>query len=743
MRLKACGPAAEKGLGNPLGWRREYVRKLAMTLLGASLLQAAAWAQGPPTTRQVDSAKTYHGVTVPDPYKWLEAGSDPEVKAWIEAQNAYAEAELAKYPGREALAKRITELALTAPTRTSPWLAGRTLLFMKDSPPAAQAVLVGQSWPKGTEKVLVDTNNEANPAAISDFWAAPSGRYVAYGTSVGGSELATIFFVETASGKKLADVLPQAAGGTTPPALAWDADEKGVTYVRLPKDQLFHAALFHHTLGSDPSSDKPVFGQGLSPIAEWQLSTSDDGQQAAALVHLGDGAPTQIAFHRPEGWKMTIDEKLDIRGGGRWLDGRVLAVSYQDAPRGKILAISPDGAVDLLVPQGEHAVKDVYPIQDGVLVARVWGPDQTLEHWSKEGKLIRTVALPKSGIGLGSVASSSSSPDALITYKGWTIPERWVSYSGATGKLEKVFELAPTGDYSEIVATRLEAVSKDGSKVPVTVLHHRSVTPDGKRPTILYGYGGFGVLQQPNFLGSTLAWLERGGVYAVANIRGGGEFGESWHQAGMKTRKQNVFDDFYASALALQKAGWTDPDRLGIMGGSNGGLLVGASLVQHPKAYRAVVGLVGVFDSLGHETFPNGTYNVPEYGSSQVADEFKAILAYSPYQNVKPGTPYPAVLLQTGENDLRVAPWQTRKFGAALQAATSSGRPVLLVTQTNAGHGQGASFSQKVGKTALSLSFMAQQLDLPSNRLSLDSAGETANRGAVKGSDRTAQTVKK
>jgi prolyl oligopeptidase len=280
-----------------------------------------------------------------------------------------------------------------------------------------------------------------------------------------------------------------------------------------------------------------------------------------------------------------------------------------------------------------------------------------------------------------------------------------------------VFELKAVGDYSAIEVTRLVANSKDGSTVPISVMHHKSVTPNGKRPTILYAYGGFGTLQQPAFLGPTLAWLERGGVYAVANIRGGGEYGEPWHQAGMTTRKQNCFDDFYACAQALERDGWTNPDKLGIMGGSNGGLLVGASLVQHPSAFEAVVGLVGVYDALGHEDFANGKYNIPEYGSYEVKEDFEAKLAYSPLQNVKQGTAYPAVLMQTGENDMRVAPYQTRKFGAALQAVTTSGEPILMVTQTNAGHGAGASFSQKVGKTALSLSFMAQHLCLPDERL--------------------------
>lgn len=678
------------------------------------LLLAPVWAQTP----RGEDHTVHHGLRVEDPYRWLEKAETPEVKAWIEGQNERVERHLSRFAGRQKLVDRIKELSLTSASQFSPYLAGQKLFFMRQVPPQPQPVLVSQDWPQGQPKVLVDTNKQEHPSAITDFWPSPNGRYVAYGTADGGSELTTIYFVEVATGQKLKDRLPHAGGGTTPPALVWDSDEGGVTYVRLPlpdktrsEEQLFNASLYHHRLGASAGQDRPAFGQGLSRVAEWELSSSKGGQHAAALVHFGDGAPYRVYMRGPGGWKLALGPEADLRAGGAWLGQRLLVVSFQDAPRGKVLALSADGSVETLLPQGQWSIQTVQPLGQDLLVTRVWGPDQRVEHWSG-GKLVRVVGLERKGVSVGSIASSGASRVALITYGGWTLPTRWVSYDGDTGGLKTVFEVKAPGDYSTVEMERLEAVSKDGTRVPVTVLHARGVKPDSSRPTILYGYGGFGVVNGPRFLGSTLAWLEHGGVYAVANLRGGGEFGEPWHQGGMKTEKQNVFDDFYAAAQALEEAGWTRPEKLGIMGGSNGGLLVGASMIQHPQAFRAVVGLVGIYDSLRHEIWANGQYNIPEYGSFKVAEQFKAIHAYSPIHNVQKGEKYPALLLQTGENDLRVAPWQSRKFAAHLQEANASDYPILVLTQTNAGHGQGASFSQKVGKTALALTFLAQELGL-------------------------------
>lgn len=683
----------------------------------------------PPPTAKHDVTETFFGSVVHDPYRWLEDANAPAVKQWIAAQNAYTEKVMGGFKDAKTLAKRVGELALTSTQQFSPEIVGDTLFYMRQTPPQPQAVLVAQAWPNGGARVLVDPNAMTGTPAITDFWPSPDGKYVAYGTAEGGNEETTIRFIDVATGELLPDALPHAGGGTTPQALVWDADDKGVTYVRLPSgvtsDQSqFNAALYHHALGSDAKDDALEFGKGLSKVAEYTLLGSADGRRAAALVHAGDGAPDEVYLRNDNGpWKRALGTEANVRAasevnqGAAWEGDRLLVIAYQGAPRGKLLALDANGKSTLLVPQGDWAMHSVAPIKGGFLITEVRGPDWRVQQYSSTGKFVRTAALPKTGIGVGTIASSADSARALITYSGWTIPARWAEYDGANGSLKTVIEVKPAADYSRVVTYRLDATSKDGTKIPVTVIALKGVTPNGARPAILYGYGGFGITTAPRFLGSNLAWLERGGVYAVANIRGGGEFGEGWHADGMLGNKQNVFDDFHAAAQALVQQHWTDPAHLGILGGSNGGLLMGAALTQHPSEYRAVVSLVGIYDMLRVELWPNGQYNVSEYGTVTKKPDFEWLRAYSPLQNVKPDTAYPAVLLITGVNDPRVAPWQSRKFAAALQAATTSKDPVLLLTRMNEGHGVTASFSQRVGNAAAAMAFFAQELGLPSQPL--------------------------
>jgi len=459
-----------------------------------------------------------------------------------------------------------------------------------------------------------------------------------------------------------------------------------------------------------------VFGRGYSKTAEYVLVNSPATAQAAVLAYDGDGGPAEVFLRHGAAFTRALDRRANVRTAA-WVNGRLYVASFDDAPRGRIVAVTDDGKTVPVLAQRDGAIQQIAPLGDGFLVVRSQGPDWWIEQYDAGANFVRRVPLPAQGISIGDIASESGRPEALISYAGWTTPTRWAAYDGNRGTLKTVFAVQPAADYSKVVVQRIEGSSKDGTRIPVTVLSMPGITPDGARPTILYSYGGFDIPIKPGFIGANLAWLEHGGVLAYANIRGGNENGQQWHAQGQKLHKQNVFDDFHAAALALIDTHWTDRAHLGILGGSNGGLLMGTQIVQHPADYRAVVARVGIYDMLRHETdFANGPYNIPEYGSIADPAQFKATLAYSPLQNVTPHAAYPAVLMTTGENDPRVAPWQSRKFTAALQNATSSPQPILLLTRMHAGHGIGAPFSQRVGDTAITLTFFAHELGLPARK---------------------------
>ncbi len=671
-----------------------------------------------PDSPRGDAFTLLHGVRVADPWRWLEEGDSTRVKAWIEAQNRHAEAVIDAIPQGEVLARRVAELAITSTTRSSPLLAGDTLFYLRHTPPQPQPVLVAQPWPEGEARVVVDSGSADGGTAITGFWPSPSGRYLVWGTAEGGAELTTLHVLDLARNRRLADALPWAGGGTTPAGVAWDADERGFVYVRFPPPakartvEQFHAALVHHRLGEKSERDRVVFGADYSRIAEYRLLPGPGARQLAVLANAGDGGPADLYLRAGEGWTKLLGAEADVRGAA-WLGERLVVESFADAPRGRLLEVDAQGRVQELLSERDGAVQGVAPIGDGFLVSYSAGPDGWIEQFDARGSFVRQVPLPTSGITPGAIASEAGQGRALITLAGWTVPSRWVEFEGVSGSLRTLFEVQPAADYSHVVVRRIEAISADGSRVPVVVLALDGTPSDGKRPTILYGYGGFDLPTMPRFIGSNLAWLERGGVYAYANLRGGNEYGQDWHRQGQKRAKQNVFDDFNAAARALVRQGWTEREHLGILGGSNGGLLMGTQIVQHPGDYRAVVAMVGIFDMLRHETeFANGAYNVPEYGSIADAAQFQATLAYSPLQNVAPGTAYPAVLMTTGANDSRVAAWQSRKFAAALQTASTSDRPILVLTRMNAGHGVGASFAQRVGDAAVALTFLAGELGL-------------------------------
>lgn len=674
---------------------------------------------GPPETRRGDTVTTYWGVEVADPYRWLESGDSAPVKQWIAAQNAYADRVLSSFPESRVMAGRVRALALTSTRRSSPQLLAGHLFFMQLTPPEGQPELRVRAWPDGEAKTLVNPNTMKH-VAITGYWPSPDARYLVYGTAKGGGEATTLHVIETASGKTLPATIPHAGGGTSPQGVVWDADGHGFLYVRFPEPgSPFYAMLYHHELDTPASADEPAFDKGLSPVAEYDFAVSADGSHAAIMVHYGDGNPDYVYLRGAGGIDEVFGPAANIRAAAwnhraGWLGSKFVVIAYRGAPRGKLVTVDEDGDTEVLVPQleGRWAMDGIALIEGGVLITEVSGPDWRIAQYDAEGNFVRFVPLAQQGIGFGAIASSWDSPVALIAWSGWKTPTRWVRYDTRAGTLETVFSVEPAADYSGLRTYRLTATSSDGTKVPVTVVAMKGVEPDGERPAILYGYGGFGITVAPHFMGPMLAWLERGGIYALANIRGGGAYGEGWHEAGMLGNKQNVFDDFHAAAKALVEAGWTDPEHLGILGASNGGLLMGAVLTQHPEQFGAVVSFVGIYDMLRWELWPNGRFNISEYGTVTKKQDFEWLYAYSPLQHVEKGTAYPAVLLETGVNDPRVAPWQSRKFAAALQWATSSDKPILLITRMHQGHGVNVSFSQQVGNTAAALAFFAHELGL-------------------------------
>ncbi len=682
-----------------------------------------------PKTMKDTAMSNYFGISVHDPYRWLEEGSSPEVKKWIKEQNDYAEKVLSSFSEEKHIENRIKELSNVSVEQTSPKLVNGKLFFRQLTPPQAQPVIAYKNWPDGKIELLVDPNKMGEHLAVTGFWPSPKCNYLAYGIASGGNEATTIHILDMKTGKDMPDTLTKAGGGATPTGVVWDANENGLTYVRLPmpgavpeSESQFYAALYHHILNQAQDDDKVVFGKDLSKVAEYTFIPSGDGKEAAMFVHFGDGNPDYVYIRKgEEKWNQVLDTSANVRvsdevnSGASWDEkNNLLVISYEGVTKGKLLSIGLNGKATVLLKDDddEMALNSVDAIRGGFIVTKVKGPDWKAEQYDYNGKKVRTISLPERGIGIGAVVSSSDNNQVLISYSGWTIPNTWVQYDINKGNLKTIFEVKPAGDYSNVKFDVIDAVSKDGTKIPVTILSLKNITPNGKRPTIVYGYGGFGIPTKPRFLGAYLAWLENGGVLAYANIRGGGEFGEGWHESGMLSKKQNVFDDMYAAAESLVENNWTDSQHLGIMGGSNGGLLMGAELTQHPGAFKAAISRVGIYDMLRVELFPNGQYNISEYGTSTKEDDFRWLYAYSPYHNIKPNTSYPAVLLETGINDPRVASWQSRKFAAALQAANSSDNPIILLTRMNEGHGVTASFSQRVGNTSAALTFFAHELSL-------------------------------
>ncbi len=671
-------------------------------LLIPSLLITAALAASLPVTPKRPVVDRYGKVEVIDSYRWLENGTDPEVQAWSDAQNAFAREFLDKLPMRPAVLQQIEKLTGQS---TSSWFdmqrAGEAYFALKSEPPKQQPVLVVlQSLTAPTaEKVLVDPNKiDPTGATTIDFFVpSRNGSRVAVSLSRGGTESGTVYIWDVRTGGKLADEVPRVNGGTAGGSVAWNADGTGFWRTRYPapgerpvEDLPFYQEIYFHKVGTAADSDTYVAGKSFPKIAEILLRNSDDGKWVLADVLNGDGGEHMMWLaSQSDGIFHQVTTFQDRVVSGRFGPGGLYLLSRKNAPNGKVLRLDlPAGTLAkavVLVPEGTTGIEWFTTSGDLLYTKEIVGGPSRVRVFDRAGKVLATVPLPDQST-VEEIVEIGNGP-AAFSIQQWTVPTRWVTYAprgktlGATALVTK-----SAASFDDIEVRTVQAVSKDGTRVPLTILMRKGTKLDGTAPTLVYGYGGYGISQTPGFSVTRRVWFDRGGIYAVAHIRGGGEFGDAWHEGGMLTKKQNVFDDFYACARWLVDNRYTSAARLACQGGSNGGILMGAMITQHPDLFRAVVSSVGVYDMLRSEAEPNGQFNVTEYGTVKDPVQFAALYAYSPYHRVSAGTPYPSVLLATGSNDPRVSPMHSRKMTAALQAASTSGHPILMRAEKGTGH---------------------------------------------------------
>jgi prolyl oligopeptidase len=670
----------------------------------------------------------YQGVKVEDPYQWLEQDDAPEVKGWSEARNTRTRAYLDKLPDRAVVEKTLTEwFAKTSPTYSSLVSRPGLLFAMKFQPPKQQPMLVTLASAEDlkSEKVLLDPNAMDAKGATAIDWFVPSldGRMVAVSLSQGGSEDGSLHFYEVATGKALPDTIAHVQYATAAGSASWNGDGSGVYYTRYPRkgerpdsDLNFYQQIYFHKLGTPDASDTYSAGKDFPRIAEIALETSRDGQTIVAEVKNGDGGDFAHFLLRPDGtWKQLTQFSDEIKQARIGRDHALYLLSRAGAPRGKILRMPLDqpelaNAV-MIVPASEAVIQHIVPTATALYVGDLLGGPSQIRRFGLDGKGEQLVAIPTVSTVPQMLALEDNS--LLFNDVSFTQPGAW--FHCVEGKPEAA-KTALVGtspvSFDDIEVTREFAAAKDGTKIPLNIVRKKGTKLDGQNPTLLYGYGGYGVSESPGFSFPRRLWFDRGGVYVVANIRGGGEFGEEWHKAGNLTKKQTVFDDFAAAAEYLIRQKWTNPQKLALQGGSNGGLLMGALITQHPELMRAVVSSVGIYDMLRVELAPNGAFNVTEFGTVKDPEQFKALYAYSPYHHVVDGTKYPAILMMTGANDGRVAPYHSRKMIARLEEANKSDKPILLRTSTSAGHGIGTALSERIKQLSDVYSFLFAQLGM-------------------------------
>jgi prolyl oligopeptidase len=675
-------------------------------------VRAQTFSLPPPVTRQDSIKELIHGVEIVDPYRWLEDQESSETREWTDAQNRYAHRLLDSLPSRERLENRLASLVQINRLRAPIERNGRYFLFRKRATDDLWTLCVRKGL-HGEDQVLIDphslSSDHTTDISLEDI--SRDGTLMVYGVRRGGEDETELRVMDINSRKDIPDMLPRGLYY----GVSMTPDNSGFYYTYVKRGS--GARVYYHALGNTSAVDEEVFGKGFGGDAWVSATVSENGRHLMLQVQYG--------WARTDVYVKNIEQRGPIIQIVKWVDatffpwfaGDLLIMQTNwNASNGRIVTLDPEkpGVADWreIVPSGPDAISEFALVGGRLVVHFVHNVASALKVYTVEGKVLGGIALP----GLGTASGLSGRWDnneLFFDFTSFTIPRTTYRYNMNGGILEvwSRDEVPFVSDKYEV--RQVWYSSKDGTKVPMFLVYTKGVKLDGRRPTLLYGYGGFNVSLTPTFSSMVATWLEEGGVYALANIRGGGEFGEAWHRAGMLDKKQNVFDDFLAAAEWLISNRYTDQSRLAIRGGSNGGLLVGAALTQRPDLYQAVLCEFPDLDMVGYYRFKN--INAPallEYGNASDPEQFKYLFAYSPYQRVRGGTRYPAVLLMTGDADTRVPPLQARKMTARLQSASSSGRPVLLLYDTKAGHSGGRPQKKYIEDAALELAFLCWQLGI-------------------------------
>lgn len=678
-----------------------------------------------PETKKVEQIDDYHGTKVSDPYRWLEddVRTSKEVAEWVEAQNKVTNAYLESLPERNYIKQRITDL-FNYEKYSAPFKEGQKYFFSKNDGLQNQSVLYVQDSLKAEPRVLLDPNtlSKDGTVALSGFSVSHDAKLAAYGLAEAGSDWVTWKVLDIETGKTLDDVIRW----TKFSGASWSRDGSGFYYSRFPepaKDAAFQSLnvnqkLYYHKIGTPQADDTLIFEQPAQPT--WTISggVTDDGQ--FLIISIGDGTTSRksrIAYKdlaKPDSKPVELIDNHN----NKWffIDNVGTKFYFQtdlDAPKYRIVAVDINSPKEwtTIVPEAEDVIQSVSMVGDRLILSYLKDAKTVVKIHELTGAFVRDLPLP--GIGsAGGFGGKRLDTETFYTFTSFTTPPSIYRYDLTTGKstLYRASKVKFNPDEYEV--KQVFYPSKDGTKIPMFLSYKKGIQLDGNNPVLLYGYGGFNISMTPAFSVSRLQWMEMGGILAVANLRGGGEYGDQWHRAGTKLQKQNVFDDFIGAAEYLVREKYTQPKKIGIQGGSNGGLLVGACLTQRPDLFGACLPAVGVMDMLRFQNFTAGRFWTDDYGSSDNPEEFKALYAYSPYHNLKPGVKYPATLVTTADTDDRVVPGHSFKFTAMIQYCQAGDAPVLARIETKAGHGAGKPTTKVIEETADQWAFLVKNLGM-------------------------------